>query len=550
MFKIKPSQFITLSGLVLLIYVMFFYQLGGIGLVGPDEPRYAQIAREMVESGDYITPRLMGHPWFEKPVLYYWGTSLAYQIFGVNEASARLTSACAAVWGLVCIFWLARKWISPRGGWIACAILSSSILYFSLARAASMDMLLTGCLTGAWSCLGLMLIPGDFHSSSAETSLARVKQFGFFVFLALSVLAKGPVGIVLIGGCLSIYLLITQDWRALHPLPVFRGGVLFLLIAVPWYWLCYRANGFVFIEQFFIQHNLQRFSTDRYQHTQPSWFYWAVLGVGFFPWILQLPAVLGRVVARLKSTDRQLRHQELFLLFWVLLPLLFFSVSHSKLPGYILPVIPPLSFWVAREFSVPPEEKAGSRRMTDSTTGLFRFGMLLQSGSLIILGVVLPFGVDLLNLNLRPFVPVLTILLLGVGALSGWFGWRCRSTSFLIAQLAGIALTVGYLCGAAFPQVDAQESQRDFSLFLKNEVHWVNQPLYLFYLPRKVEYGLDYYLNQKTRVLYSLDSLQVGKGENALLILSSTSQVVFPASIKVLGIYICGDKKILRITTP
>ena len=135
--KIQPGHLLLILGFV---WILFFLDLGGLGLVGPDEPRYAQIAREMLVSGDFVTPRYFGDPWLEKPVLYYWLAAAAYWLFGVNEFGARLPSALAAVLGVFCVYLVGRRREGPLEGLFSCLILAASILYFSLARAASTDM--------------------------------------------------------------------------------------------------------------------------------------------------------------------------------------------------------------------------------------------------------------------------------------------------------------------------------------------------------------------------------------------------------------------------
>ena len=156
------------------IYVQIFYGLGTLGLVGPDEPRYAEVSKEMLRNGDYVTPRLSGEPWFEKPILYYWITTLSFHLFGLNESAARLASALAAVLGILAVVLVGYDWIGLRGGVNAALILSSCILYFSLARAASTDMLLTGTLTAAWAGFYFVLFPTEkFTGSSGLAGEAR-----------------------------------------------------------------------------------------------------------------------------------------------------------------------------------------------------------------------------------------------------------------------------------------------------------------------------------------------------------------------------------------
>jgi 4-amino-4-deoxy-L-arabinose transferase-like glycosyltransferase len=139
--------------LLLVSYLQFFHQLGGLGLVGPDEPRYAQVAREMAASGDFVTPRLHGEPWFEKPILYYWMAAAAFKALGVSELAARLPSAMAGLLGVVAVFLVGRHWVSTRCGLAAALILASSPMYLSLARAASTDMILTSALAMSLACI-------------------------------------------------------------------------------------------------------------------------------------------------------------------------------------------------------------------------------------------------------------------------------------------------------------------------------------------------------------------------------------------------------------
>ncbi len=542
LFQNRSSLFAAL-GLALLAYLLFFHRLGGIGLVGPDEPRYAQIAREMMDSGNYITPRLFHEPWLEKPVLFYWGAALACKIWGVGEASVRLTSALSGLLGLIFLFFVGKDFISKSGGFIATAILASSILYFSLARAASMDMLLTVCLLGAWSGLYFSLFEnGDLPKSGWRRF--KIPQLGLYAFLGLSVLAKGPVGIVLLGAVFCLHLLLSRRWVLFSKLWLFPGLLVFLLVALPWYWLCYRENGFVFIEQFLIQHNLERFTTDRYQHSQPLWFYGAVLGAGFFPWIFHLPTSLHHAWRNLKKLPHTRDGRELFIWLWILVPFLFFSFSRSKLPGYILPAIPPLSLLIAREYTRIKDGSGDS-----SEIKWFNLMSYLQAGALIFLAIYSPISGITGKLDIEPqhlILPSTTLLIMGLAV--AYFTFRHRIGGLLACQWAGMAVIVLYLSLAVFPFADRKESQRQFSDFLKRESGWHGQPVYLFYLSRRVEYGLDFYLNQKTRSIYSWEELEKGKGREIFVITARSAQVALPdANAGISSRQVWMDKQVFRV---
>src|SRR5438309_454805 len=219
---------------LLFIYLQFFHRLGALGLVGPDEPRYAAVAKEMFVSGDYVTPRLSGRPWFEKPILYYWLTALFYKLLGVNEFAARLAPALAGTLGVTAVFLVGRDWINVPAGLRAALILSTSVLYFSLARAASMDMLLAGTLSASWACFYFVLFGNQSEKPGGGIFPGTAAAYLSYIFLALSVLSKGPVGLVLWGGILAVFLLITRQFQILKKMKLAAGTLIFLAITLPW----------------------------------------------------------------------------------------------------------------------------------------------------------------------------------------------------------------------------------------------------------------------------------------------------------------------------
>ncbi len=332
------------------LYVCYFSQLGAIGFVGPDEPRYAWIARAMTETGDWVTPRLYGKPWFEKPPLYYWGAAASFKVFGVSEAAARLPSAISALLATLALAWLAwRMYGAETARWVL-LLLPTTAGMIGFSHAAATDMPFSGMLTIAMVCAAvvLRLVPtseggGSAAHTNSSTPWAALILFGFF--LGLAVLAKGPAGIILCGGAIFFWALLTKRWRdafrLLHPAAI----IAFCLTALPWYILCARRNP-DFFRIFIIEHNFERYLTPEFQHIQPFWFYGAVLAVALLPWTAL--ALWGAFVGSAQVwRSRRCSPHSLYLLAWALFCLVFFTISKSKLPGYILPAIPAIGLLMA-----------------------------------------------------------------------------------------------------------------------------------------------------------------------------------------------------------
>jgi 4-amino-4-deoxy-L-arabinose transferase-like glycosyltransferase len=320
------------------LYVCYFSHLGALGLVGPDEPRYAWIARDMAESGDWVTPRLYGRPWFEKPVLYYWGAALCFKLFGVSEVTARLPSALSALLATLALAWLALRlegWELAR--WVL-LLLPTTVGMIGFAHAAAPDMPFAATLTMAMSCAAVAL-----RLVSAQIP-RYVSLVLWGVFLGAAVLAKGPAAVILAGGAMLLWVVITKRWR--DALILFHPGaiVAFLLTALPWYVLCARRNP-DFLRVFIIEHNFNRYLTPEFRHIQPFWYYLPITVVALLPWVVWLCWPERRETREGSSKAEHAVY--LFMAAWGLFPVLFFSLSKSKLPGYILPAVPALVFLIA-----------------------------------------------------------------------------------------------------------------------------------------------------------------------------------------------------------
>ena len=343
-----------------ILYVCYFSHLGAIGFVGPDEPRYAWIARDMAETGDWVTPRLYGKPWFEKPPLYYWGAAICFELFGLSDAAARLPSAICALLATLAMAWLAwRVYHGEIARWLL-LLLPTTVGMIGFSHAAATDMPFSAMLTIAMVCAAVLLrlVPdkssehGALHSvDSSGDEAAPLRGAGavtvrqwlalilFGAFLGLAVLAKGPAAIILCGGAVFFWALFTKRWRdtlrLLHPTAI----AAFCLTALPWYILCARRNP-DFFRIFIIEHNFKRYLTPEFQHIQAFWFYLPVLFVALYPWVGMTISAFTSVFRRKIGTQPD--NPATYVLCWALFPIIFFSLSKSKLPGYILPAIPAL----------------------------------------------------------------------------------------------------------------------------------------------------------------------------------------------------------------
>ena len=375
------ARIVWLLLIVATLYFSYFHNLGAVGLVGPDEPRYAWIARDMAETGDWVTPRLYGKPWFEKPVLYYWGAALSFKLFGVSDVTARLPSALAALLATMAIAWLAlRLYGAETTRWVL-LLLPPTVGMIGFSHAAATDMPFASMLTIAMVCgaVLLRLVPLD-HRRSISALVAPL-LFGFF--LGLAVLAKGPAALILSGGAVLLWAVFTKRWRdafrCFHPSAIFS----FCVTALPWYVICARRNP-DFFRVFIIEHNFKRYLTPEFQHIQPFWFYIPVTLIAFLPWAVLLlwAVILG--IQRIRNNARP-SHTTLLLLCWAGFCLFFFSTSKSKLPGYILPAIPAIGLLLARSYVVFSALNEKSLRWLLS---IYAIGSLLAGIPLIAIGKI------------------------------------------------------------------------------------------------------------------------------------------------------------------
>ena len=322
--------------LITLFTLIWFGSLNFRPLIPTDEARYAEIAREMYSTGDWITPRYNGYKYFEKPPLQMWATSVIFEIFNVGNWQARLWSAFTGFLAIIFVGVTSAKIFNPRVGWLSSIILSSSPMWIVAGHYSSLDVALSSFLSAALCSLLL--------SQHAENINTRRNWIWLcWAFMALAVLSKGLIGIVLPSLVLILYCISTRDWKILNQIRIISGSLIFLVIAAPWFILVSIKNP-EFLEFFFIHEHFQRFAQNSHNRNGPIYFFIPLLLIGILPWVPQLPMAFMKAIKRNQNSHLASR----LLVCWVLVIFGFFSISSSKLPGYIIPIFPALAILIAK----------------------------------------------------------------------------------------------------------------------------------------------------------------------------------------------------------
>lgn len=309
----------------------FFQSLGRIPLIDPDEGRYAEIPREMLERGDFVTPLLNYVKYFEKPPLHYWLNAAAMSIFGRNEFAARISGALMGLLAVLLVYHVGRRLFGRRSGLFAALILGTCTGFLVQARLDITDMSLTTTLSAALAFFVVASREGERHPG-------RYYYLSYFC-AALAVLAKGLIGIVFPGAIIFLYMLFTRRWRLLKEMRLPTGMLLFFAVSAPWFVMISLRNP-EFARFFFIHEHFERFTTTVHGRYEPFWFFIPVLLGTMLPWSLFIPACF-RGVWKGRTTPKG--DARFYLLTWAVFIFLFFSKSDSKLVPYILPVFPPLA---------------------------------------------------------------------------------------------------------------------------------------------------------------------------------------------------------------
>lgn len=489
------------GGLLVLCGALFFMGLGDLPVFDVDEAVFAETTREMLETGDWITPHYNGVDRFDKPILFYWLMAGAFTVFGVGEWGARFWSAALGV-GLVAVlagFGLRRQ--GARVGFLSGLIAATSIEVIVLAHSAITDMTLIFFITA-----GLLALYAAVQSADAKAG-GRPAILGAAA-LGLAVLTKGPVGIVLPGLIVTIFLWLRGGmWESLSRLPWWRMAAVFLVIVAPWYLLELHARGWAFVEGFFLKHNVRRFTGVISGHAGPFYYYVPVVAVGFFPWTaLLIPAVRWAWPSGWRGLRRPTDREALglFLLVWAGTVFVFFSLAGTKLPNYVASLFPPLALltglWADRFIAGP----APADRWVAGGIGL----LTVVAVALAVAFGGLPWWLEWARGRFpqaaylqQPIAvgsgPAWLAAALVAGALAiGWLIAVGRRTAAIAAIALTTAVATGLLVGRVAPAAAEvmQIPLRDLSIRASREagpdgvvaVYGLNKPSVVFYARRLV----------------------------------------------------------------
>ena len=495
--------------LFLAVIAFYYYGLGQMPFVGPDEPRYAEVAREMFLRGDLVTPTLGGHTWFEKPPLLYWMMMASFRLFGVSEWAARLGPALSGLLTVFAVFWAGRRVcrssIEPQLAGLApwSAIITASTLgIIVFSRGVDFDIVAT--MTTAWA-LSFFLV------SELEENEKRRRRFlfGFYVFIGLSLLTKGLIGLIIPFSVVGLYQLVRRQFPARSLLLTFGWGLpLAFAVASTWYVPVILKHGWPFIDEFFIQHHFARYLSNKYRHPQPFYFYLLILIPLSLPWTAFLIEGLVKVRRwRLRSTD-SVDRLRVFALAWLLMPLAFFSFSGSKLPGYILPVLPAGALIAGErltKFLSGDRDGLWAMRITGAL-----FGMFAILGSVY----VVRYG----SLSLK-CVAMIGVPLIITGPACIFWTHRKTFSALLVTCATFLALIVALNCGVT--SFATRESMRDL-IQLANARGYGSAPVHALH---QIDRSAEFYA--AGRVVYAADGEPV-RFESALDILEAARKTGAP----------------------
>lgn len=476
---VRDLLVLTVVGLIWIASPLGLRQLGN-----PDEGRYSEIPREMAETGDYVTPRLNGVKYFEKPPLVYWLTASTFEVFGVNQFTCRIWNGLFAVLGLGLTYTAGRMLYGRRVGVWSALVLATALLYYALSQVVLLDMAVSVTISGALFAFMLGMKEPKGRRRHGWFLL-------FYGFMALAVLTKGLIGIVLPGGVIFFWTLLLNQWRRLFPFYLVTGGLLFLLIAVPWHVMAARANP-EFLEFYFVHEHFERFTSKVHKRFEPWWYLLPCLVVGLFPWVVFAWQAVRRSL--LGGWKARKEHREAWLmLIWIVFIVAFFSKSQSKLIPYILPVFPAAAVMIGRYLA---------EAWTAKSTQLLKHGGWVLASLALLIGVVVifikvPDSHPRLEANALWLKGTLSLVLIGGalaiakglknGSAKGTLGAILAMTCLLLVATQGVGMGLDRRSTKRFAMIikeDITPQDRVYSVALYTQ----DLPVYLERTIRVVDY--------------------------------------------------------------
>lgn len=440
-----------------------FFGIGGVPLLDPDEPVYAETAREMLLEGDLLSPRIFGNYWYDKPPMYYWLVALAQTIFGDNEFAARFPAGLMAFATSMMMYFSVTKLFNERAGFWSSIILTTSVEFFYLGKAAVTDSTLL------------------FFMTAAILSFLHKKYWLMYVFMAFATLTKGPIGIVFPGTIIFLYLLFMGQIYKILEMHVIRGMLLYFLIAGPWYYAMYTVHGMEFINTFLGFHNVTRFTTPEHASRVTIWYYFPVLIVGLFPWISLLPQAVYAALSDSRIDDMR---NLIFMHIWLGFVFLFFTICQTKLVSYILPMYPPLTIVIGWSIS----HMITKQRHNTTYTGwaISALAMFILIGIGFIIG-----GQQLPELELGGMVLGAITIIIGVGIAIFLIMFKDVQLAAGLHAIIGIVIMI-VAFGFLLPEVAPRFSMKEMAAYYMENAEQ-DVPLYVDKFLRP---GMMYYAHR------------------------------------------------------
>ena len=485
--------------LVIIYGLIWFGTLNYRHLIPSDEGRYAEIAREMLVTGDWVTPRYNGYKYFEKPPLQAWATAATFQVFGIGDWQARLWTALTGFLTILAIGFTGSRLYNARAGWLAAVVLASSPMWIISGHFNSLDMGLSAFLVAALCSLLLAQ-----HSQSKMG--CRNWMWVCWIFMALATLSKGLIGAAIPAMVFIAYSISAWDWKIWTRLRLFSGTMIFLAITAPWFVLVALRNP-EFLEFFFIHEHLQRFTQDAHSRTGPIYYFVPLLFIGLLPWVLHIP---GSILQAWNERRREFSSGWL-LVCWSVMIFAFFSVSHSKLPGYIIPIFPALALLIGKRL----DQLLGH-------TNTMSFTWKLQTLGFAILGGIGFFFLSDIGKQARPdeieaygqytywVIAALTALII----FSTYAAWQSKRN--------GIQSIVSFACGFFLCAIIAGTGHESLGravsgIDLVERVKTSIPEKVNFYSVRLLDHTVPFYLGRTMIMVESPDELEFGVNQEPKL---------------------------------
>ena len=478
---------LAIIAVIISIIALYLVHINDYPLMDPDEGRYSEIPREMLATGDFITPRLNGVEYFEKPVLQYWLTAASMTVFGENEGAARAVPAVTAVINIFLTAWLARLMFTSRTALLTAIILATATLHVVVGSINILDMMITMFMT-------LSLVA--FYKGRITQN--RRWYLLMYAAMAFGLLTKGLISIVLPLGIIFWYMIFTKRWSIIRDLIYLPGILLFLIISVPWFYLVCQANQ-DFFYFFFIREHFLRFATKIENRYQPFWFFIPMIILGIFPWLGFLPSLFSKEGIIRKTESKENKRDIIFLLTWFFVVFIFYSFSDSKLVPYILPCFSPLAIMLA----------ASLRRMSQLGRWLGS-GLLLNCIGLFIFTAALIWystHADYLSAwqIFRKGWLIFASLTFGlIGVLYVWF--KTKQIRCTVSALAFVAFL--FACG--LQSIHGEVAVQRTALYVADEIRSIEQPGDIVVSYEDYVQSLPFYLKQRIVVASYLGELEFG----------------------------------------